>query len=263
VSITYTSNNPEITLNGASVVVAAGTPAGDYTLDYTICSKAATCSCSLATVTVKVMTQINAQDDNITDEIDGRIGNTNVGNVLGNDTLNDNNVSISQVDLIIIKSATSIGGAPFPFVDPITGQISVPPGTAAGLYTINYRICDISTSNCDDATVTINVAIVLGAQSIVVHNAFSPNGDGKNETFVIENIENFENTVEIYNRWGVLVYETKNYDNTNIFFDGNSGGRTTIKQSEGLPTGTYYYILNYTSIDGKTNKKEGYLYLTR
>ena len=205
--------------------------------------------------------------------MDGTIGNTNAGNVLsnngnGNDTLNGNNVSMEQVNLTIVTPATSINNAPIPVISTTTGQISVPPGTAAGTYTIVYQICEGSNqSNCDSATVTIEVAVVLGCESIVVHNAFSPNGDEKNAVFVIDNIEQTacypENTVEIYNRWGVLVFETKNYNNTTNVFDGTSRGRTTISQSSGLPTGTYYYILNYTSIDGKTNKKDGYLYLTR
>jgi hypothetical protein len=46
-----------------------------------------------------------------------------------------------------------------------------------------------------------------------------------------------------------------------------SRGRTTVSQSSGLPTGTYFYILNYTSVDGtgqiQTNKQDGYLYLTK
>jgi gliding motility-associated-like protein len=263
-----TSTNPGITLNGSQVVVAAGTPAGDYTLVYEICEKLNPNNCDTATVTVAVNNQIDAQDDTITD-IDGTTGNANAGNVLGNDTLNGSNVAIGQVKLTITTPATSIGGAPVPDIDSI-GQISIPPGTAGGTYTIVYQICDvINLTNCDDAIVTIDVATVLGCQSIVVHNAFSPNGDNKNATFVIDNITDIcyiDNTVEIYNRWGVLVYETKNYDNTTKFFDGNSGGRITIKQSEGLPTGTYFYILNYTSNETgalKTFRKEGYLYLTR
>jgi hypothetical protein len=48
---------------------------------------------------------------------------------------------------------------------------------------------------------------------------------------------------------GVLVYETKGYNNTNAF-EGISAGRSTIQQSTGLPTGTYFYILSYTSLDG-------------
>jgi gliding motility-associated-like protein len=113
--------------------------------------------------------------------------------------------------------------------------------------------------------------IVLGCGVVEVHNAFSPNGDGINEMFVIDNIEDTvcypENTVEIYNRWGVLVFETKNYNNETNSFKGYSQGRTTVSQSSGLPTGTYFYILNYLSVDGtgniQTNKKDGFLYLTR
>nr|WP_254598555.1 gliding motility-associated C-terminal domain-containing protein [Flavobacterium sp. 14A] len=113
--------------------------------------------------------------------------------------------------------------------------------------------------------------IVLGCGAIEVHNAFSPNNDGINDIFVIDNIADVacypENDVEIYNRWGVLVYKVRNYDNQNNSFRGISNGRTTISQSEGLPTGTYFYILTYKSVDGlgnvQNNKKDGYLYLSR
>jgi hypothetical protein len=121
------------------------------------------------------------------------------------------------------------------------------------------------------ASVTIEAQIVLGCGSLIVHNAFSPNGDGINELFIIDNIDDVlcfpDNTVEIYNRWGVLVFETRGYDNVTRVFRGISEGRTTISQSSGLPAGTYYYILSYTSITNtdqvQTNKKDGYLYLSR
>ncbi|MBP4143062.1 gliding motility-associated C-terminal domain-containing protein, partial [Flavobacterium sp. P4023] len=120
-------------------------------------------------------------------------------------------------------------------------------------------------------SVVIDKSLVLGCGSIVVHNAFSPNGDNINDVFVIDNIDSKEcypeNSVEIYNRWGVLVFETKNYDNKTNNFEGISRGRTTLSQSEGLPTGTYFYILNYTFVDGngdlRNNKMDGYLYLTK
>jgi gliding motility-associated-like protein len=120
-------------------------------------------------------------------------------------------------------------------------------------------------------TEVVEASIVLGCGSITVHNAFSPNGDGINEVFVIDNIDDIlcypDNTVEIYNRWGVLVFETKGYNNVNRVFRGFSEGRATINKSSGLPSGTYYYILNYTSTDGtggiQSNKKDGYLYLTK
>jgi gliding motility-associated-like protein len=149
---------------------------------------------------------------------------------------------------------------------------------AAGLsvrdYIFEYKINDVNCPRTIRITMSVNTGcggIVLACGTILVHNAFSPNGDGINEKFVIDNIDDSvcypENTVEIYNRWGVLVFETKGYNNNSNAFDGISGGRSTVQQSSGLPTGTYFYILNYTSVDnvGKiiTNKKDGYLYLTK
>ncbi|MFL9832389.1 gliding motility-associated C-terminal domain-containing protein, partial [Flavobacterium sp. ST-87] len=120
-------------------------------------------------------------------------------------------------------------------------------------------------------TVIVERAFVLGCGEIEVHNTFTPNGDGTNDNFVIDNIDNPlcypENSVEIYNRWGILVYETKGYDNVNNAFKGYSEGRVTVDKSAGLPAGTYFYILNYTAVglQGEIipNKKQGYLYLTR
>ncbi|MET0760604.1 MAG: gliding motility-associated C-terminal domain-containing protein, partial [Flavobacterium sp.] len=149
---------------------------------------------------------------------------------------------------------------------------------AAGLsvrdYTFEYKINDATCPRTVRVVMTVNTGcggIVLACGTVLVHNAFSPNGDGINEKFIIDNIDDTvcypENTVEIYNRWGVLVFETKGYNNTSNSFDGISGGRSTVQQSSGLPTGTYFYILNYTSVDndGKiiSNKKDGYLYLTK
>ncbi|MFA9187453.1 DUF7507 domain-containing protein [Flavobacterium magnesitis] len=136
--------------------------------------------------------------------------------------------------------------------------------TADGLSPTNVPV------NSSD-TVVIDRAFVLGCGTIVVHNAFTPNGDNINDNFVIDNIDDTlcypENTVEIYNRWGILVYETKGYDNVNNSFKGYSEGRVTVDKSAGLPTGTYFYILNYTAVglQGEMipKKEQGYLYLTR
>jgi gliding motility-associated-like protein len=112
---------------------------------------------------------------------------------------------------------------------------------------------------------------VLPCKTIIIHNAFSSNEDGKNDFFQIENIEDnlcYKNIrVEIYNRWGVLVFEKDNYNNEGNAFRGLSEGRTTINKNEGLPTGTYFYILSYDTVDGLDKtlkiKKDGYLYLVK
>jgi len=77
---------------------------------------------------------------------------------------------------------------------------------------------------------------------VAIYNEFSPNGDGVNDTFVIECIDNFpNNTLKVYNRWGNLVYSTKNYNNT---WTGVSDGRATFNRDEKLPEGTYYFVLD-------------------
>jgi gliding motility-associated-like protein len=86
-----------------------------------------------------------------------------------------------------------------------------------------------------------------------VYNGFSPNDDGKNDTFVIDGLDNFpDNELIIYNRWGNQVFRKKNYDNTwNGTWEGSN-----------LPDGTYYYILCLP--DGNATKIEsGYLELRR
>jgi gliding motility-associated-like protein len=154
----------------------------------------------------------------------------------------------------------------------LQGSIFSPLGVPLGNYVFEYRI---SEGDCP-LSIMINMNInddckVLACGNVIVHNAFSPNGDAKNPVFVIDNIDDIlcypDNSVEIYNRWGILVYETKNYNNTTNVFDGTSQGRSTVKKSDGLPAGTYFYIVNYTSFDGngniQTNRKDGYLYLSR
>jgi hypothetical protein len=85
--------------------------------------------------------------------------------------------------------------------------------------------------------------------------------------FTIRNIDDFDcyptNTVEIYNRWGILVYETNQYDNDSRAFRGISEGRVTLNKGAELPTGTYFYILNYTTKEGEAKHKEGYLFLNQ
>ena len=87
--------------------------------------------------------------------------------------------------------------------------------------------------------------------------------DINNGVFQINNIEDFpNNTVRIYNRWGILVFETQGYDNLGNAFRGISEGRVTINQDEELPVGVYFYIIEY-SRDGDSQVKDGYLYVNR
>ncbi|MFH6998676.1 gliding motility-associated C-terminal domain-containing protein [Flavobacterium sp. FlaQc-57] len=103
---------------------------------------------------------------------------------------------------------------------------------------------------------------VVPTDDLIVYNAISPNGDGINDTFHIKGINKYpNNTVEVYNRWGVKVYEAKSYNESDVMFSGYSDGRATVNRTDKLPTGTYFYTLKYNNNNGKTEKKAGYLYL--
>ncbi|NHF61369.1 T9SS type B sorting domain-containing protein [Flavobacteriaceae bacterium TP-CH-4] len=101
-------------------------------------------------------------------------------------------------------------------------------------------------------------------QEIEVFNIITPNGDGVHDVLTISGLENFpDNTVKIYNRWGVLVYMTKAYNTQGNIFDGTSEGRATVDADRKLPVGTYFYILDYVDDTGNTKSMSGYLYINR
>ncbi|MFS4494595.1 gliding motility-associated C-terminal domain-containing protein [Maribacter sp. 2308TA10-17] len=81
--------------------------------------------------------------------------------------------------------------------------------------------------------------------------------------FQINNIELFpNNTVRIYNRWGILVFETEGYDNNSRAFRGISNGRATVNAENELPVGIYFYIIEYVD-EGTSKVLDGYLYVNR
>jgi len=91
---------------------------------------------------------------------------------------------------------------------------------------------------------------------IVVYNAVSPNGNGKNEYLHLDYINYFHDIrMEIYNRMGRLVWTGENYDNDSVRF----AGRTN--KGKPLAAGTYYYILTYKDKNDQTHTQTGYLYL--
>ena len=109
----------------------------------------------------------------------------------------------------------------------------------AGTDHLTIEACDLA-GHCAQQEITIEVT-----GEITVFNALSPNGDGKNDEFIIEHISSLPDTknnkLTIFNRWGNVVFEATNYDNaTNVFRGLNQGGTE-------LPTGTYFYKLEVTN----------------
>ncbi|QLE00027.1 DUF11 domain-containing protein [Galbibacter sp. BG1] len=97
---------------------------------------------------------------------------------------------------------------------------------------------------------------------IVVYDIISPDGDGIADELTIDGLDCYpENTLEIYNRWGIRVFRTEGYNTTGEKFRGYSDGRATIQRNKKLPTGTYYYALSYVNDNGVTIKKAGPIFV--
>jgi len=128
----------------------------------------------------------------------------------------------------------------------IDGSIFNPYELELGTYTFTY-VDDISACP-SETTVTLVLnddCIVLpcgDADEVIISKAVTANGDQWNEYFEVTGIEGCGFTVEvqIFNRWGAMIYESKDYQNNwNAFVHGSSVGG-----SDKVPTGTYYYIIN-------------------
>lgn len=125
-----------------------------------------------------------------------------------------------------------------------------------GTYYAAYQ----SAAGCESSA-RLSVTVTLDpCDDILIPDGFSPNGDQVNDTFEIKNLATKypKFKLEIYNRYGNILYKgdinTPNWDGTN-----NEGG---VKLgSSTLPTGVYFYVLEFN--DGTTKDKQGRLYLSR
>ena len=168
-----------------------------------------------------------------------------------------------------------------------SGYTYVSHTTSTGTYDVNTGIWNIPTLDANTSetlmvTVTVNADgdyvnmaeiigdpvdtdpddnVVLAEVSVVcltVYNEFSPNNDGENDYFIIDCIENYPNNkIEIFNRYGNVVYQTSSYDNS---WTGVANVSGVVGKGEYLPNGTYYYVLK---IEELNYSKTGWLYLAR
>jgi gliding motility-associated-like protein len=101
---------------------------------------------------------------------------------------------------------------------------------------------------CQFTSTTYFLSIIEDCE-IIIPNVFTPNDDSRNDTFEIFGLSKYpQSTIQIYNRWGKLIYENSNYFNQ---WDGKDSA-----------AGTYYYILGVNK-DNEYEYFEGHLTLLR
>ena len=234
---------PTLNPNTGVVTVPAGTPSGTYTITYKICTTATPTSCDTGVVTITVSGTVTDAPDTNDVTAYTRI-NTPV--TVG--------VTSSITVTVSIPSQPANGTA----VSNGDGTITYTPNNGfKGTDSFEYSLCNAA--GCRTATISVRVT-----SELIIYNGVSIGGSDKNNHFHIEGIENYpNNTVRIYNRWGVKVFEMSGYNNTTKAFRGVSDARATLEASDNLPQGTYYYIIEYVDEHNKTQTETGWLYLKK
>jgi gliding motility-associated-like protein len=171
------------------------------------------------------------------------------------DTVNAQAVVPLTAGSILWSPAPDIGAVSDASVYYIAPQL---PGNT----TITVTVADAS-GNCDTSASFVITVDTAGCSSgngggssqneVETYSGVTPNGDGKNDTWVIDGITGIQGVdVQIYNRWGMLIWQNSQYDNTTNVWKG------TDNTGQQLPDGTYFYIVRINTVI-----KKGWIELSR
>lgn len=128
---------------------------------------------------------------------------------------------------------TTGGVSPYTFnLEGSTNQVGVFTDLKIGVYTLVIT----DARSCAD-TFTVNLTYRDLEDIIKPDNAFTPNGDGINDSWYIPGIESFAGSeVLVFNRWGQKVFFNSEYSNDK----GWNGKQNGVN----LPEATYYYVID-------------------
>jgi gliding motility-associated-like protein len=171
----------------------------------------------------------------------------------------------SIVDMEVINESCPGAGNGSIFINNVLG--------CPGPYTVTIKSVDDTTMQLGQDTLATGdyEVIIFGSNGCVYplivfvgldsdedcmlkfYTGITPNDDGKNDVWIIDNIEMFpENSVKIFNRWGNLVWSGDNYDNNEVLWEGESNIGVEMGDA------TYFYV---AEVGGKIYK--GWVELTR
>ncbi|WP_240163566.1 SdrD B-like domain-containing protein [Spirosoma taeanense] len=173
-------------------------------------------------------------------------GSTDVRIVLGDST---SRLAVGKVDTILVVVNVATNGSTTTFLNTVYAQAIARTGSVSDIST-NGLVPDLNgNNNPTDQNEREATPLNLPATSttIFIPQGFSPNGDGINDLFVIRGMAGLTVSLEVYNRWGHLVYKNDDYQND---WDGKPNAGVLVgSDANGLPDGTYYYVI--TTSDGR------------
>jgi gliding motility-associated-like protein len=159
------------------------------------------------------------------------------------------NITAEAIDSIATSYTWGDNTSFFQSVNELTAVLNIEAVQDAGL---NETRVSIETKTGDTSNVTgeicsfsdqLLVSIIPNVDPV---DAFSPNGDGNNDEWLLKYGSEYDNLeVIIFNRWGVQVYRKKgNFDRSDDYYGYIKAWDGKTKGGKDLPTGTYYYIID-------------------
>ena len=104
---------------------------------------------------------------------------------------------------------------------------------------------------------TFSVEVTIPVLELQISKLITPDGDGFNDFWQIENAEKYpNNSVTVFDRWGSIIYSDTGYDNQKIVWRGLN------KSNALVPTGTYFYLVEATYGNQKL-RREGFIELAQ
>jgi large repetitive protein len=160
-----------------------------------------------------------------------------------------NSIEVSKGEIVLLNAT---GGATYAWANhnsirngQNTATIEVRP-----METTTYTVTVTNASGCAESK-TFTITVMDDVAKVKAYNIMSPNGDGVNDKWVIDNIDAYPNNeIKIFDRTGRAIYSKKGYDNS---WDGTLNGLP-------LAEGTYFYIIDFGPAKPKV---KGFITITK
>ena len=163
------------------------------------------------------------------------------------------------IDATTVVSSTNLANGSVQYVNPVDNSteygnvVYVVNGVAnVGVYHLGeFTVTVTDTVTLCSGTSTMNVSYYENANCVSIPSGISPNNDGVNDCLVLDNLYagSKNGRLQVFNRYGTRVYDKTAYDRE---WCGTS------QEGDALPTGTYYYVLDYNN---GTEPYKGWVYI--
>ena len=156
---------------------------------------------------------------------------------------NGSTLAVGKMDTVLVTLNVLTDGRTTTFMNQAYGAAKAGTQTVADVSTNGLNPDLNGNNNPTDRNEREATPLNLPSVSLAlfIPQGFSPNGDGINDLFVIRGAGSLTISLDVYNRWGHLVYRNNDYQND---WDGRPNtGITLGTNANGLPDGTYYYVV--------------------